>query len=44
MDDFILRLKKKKKNIGLYQIDDDKWQDVGSWESYNNFIKKTSKY
>ena len=40
MDDFILRLKKKKKKIGVYQIDHDQWQDLGSWESYNNFIKK----
>ena len=39
MDDFILRLKKKKKKIGVYQIDHNKWQDLGSWESYNNFIK-----
>ena len=39
MDDFILKLKKKKKKIGIYQIDDDKWQDLGSWESYNNHIK-----
>ena len=39
MDDFILKLKKKKKKIGIYQIDHDKWQDLGSWESYNNNIK-----
>jgi len=39
MDDFILRLKMKKKKIGIYQIDNDKWQDLGSWESYNNNIK-----
>ena len=39
MDDFILRLKKKKKKIELYQIDHHKWQDLGSWESYNDFIK-----
>ena len=39
MDDFILRLKKNKKKIGIYQIDHDKWQDLGSWESYNNNIK-----
>ena len=38
MDDFILKLKKKKK-IGIYQIEHDQWQDLGSWESYNNFIK-----
>ena len=39
MDDFILRLKKKKKKIGLYQIDHYKWQDLGNWENYNNFLK-----
>jgi dTDP-glucose pyrophosphorylase len=39
MDDFILRLKKKKKKIGIYQIDHNKWQDLGNWESYNNYIK-----
>lgn len=39
MDDFILKLKTKKKKIGIYQIDHDKWQDLGSWESYNNNIK-----
>ena len=39
MDDFILRLKKKNKKIGIYQIDFSRWEDLGSWESYNNFIK-----
>ena len=39
MDDFILRLKKKKKKIGLYQIDHYKWQDLGNWENYKNFLK-----
>ena len=39
MDDFILKLKKKKKKIGIYQIENNQWQDLGSWESYNNFIK-----
>jgi len=42
MDNFILKLKKKKKKIGIYQIDHDKWQDLGSWESYNNYIKNYS--
>ena len=39
MDDFIIRLKKKKKKIGLYQIDYYKWQDLGNWENYNKFLK-----
>ena len=39
MDDFILKLKKKKSKIGVYQINFNQWQDLGSWESYNNFIK-----
>ncbi len=39
MDDFILKLKKKKKKIGVYQIDYSRWEDLGSWESYNDFIK-----
>ena len=39
MNDFILRLKKKKKKIGLYQIDHRNWQDLGSWKNYNNSIK-----
>ena len=38
MDEFILNLKEEKK-IGIYQIDHDKWQDLGSWESYNNYIR-----
>ena len=38
MDDFILKLKKNKKKIGIYQIEHNQWQDLGSWESYNNFI------
>jgi dTDP-glucose pyrophosphorylase len=39
MNDFILKLKKKKKKIGLYQIDYNKWKDLGNWVSYNKFIK-----
>ena len=39
MDEFILRLKKKKKKIDVYQVDHKNWHDFGSWESYNNFIK-----
>ncbi len=39
MDDLILRLKKKKKKIGIFQINHDNWQDLGSWKNYNNHIK-----
>ena len=40
MDTFILKLKKKKKKIGVYQINYNKWHDLGNWENYNNFIQK----
>ena len=39
MDDFILRLKKKKKKIGIFQINHDNWKDLGSWKNYNKHIK-----
>lgn len=34
MDKFILKLQKHKKKIGIYEIDFEKWQDFGNWESY----------
>ncbi len=40
MDTFILRLKKKKKKIGVYPVNHNKWHDLGNWKSYNNFIQK----
>ena len=40
MDSFILRLKKKKRKIGVFQVDYDKWHDLGNWESYNKFKQK----
>ncbi len=43
MDDFILKLKNKKKKIGVYEIEPNKWKDLGNWESYNNFIKNAKK-
>ncbi len=39
MDEFIQKLKNKKRKIGIYEIDHNKWQDLGNWESYNNYIK-----
>ena len=40
MDELILKLKKQKKKIGIYEIDSSKWYDLGNWESYKNFLKK----
>ena len=40
MDELILKLKKQKKKIGIYEINSSKWHDLGNWESYKNFLKK----
>lgn len=40
MDNFILRLKKRKKKIGIFSIDFENWQDFGDWDNYNSHIKK----
>ena len=39
MDSFILRLKKKRKKIGIFSINFQNWQDFGNWDNYNNQIK-----
>ncbi len=36
MDKLILKLKKQKRKIGIYEIDYTKWKDFGNWESYLN--------
>lgn len=40
MDDFIIKLKNKNKKIGVYEIDTNKWKDLGNWESYNSYMGK----
>jgi len=34
MDQLISRLIKKKYKIGIFPIDDDEWQDLGSWDKF----------
>ena len=32
--------KRKKKQIGMYPIDDESWIDVGQWSEYHKAIEK----
>ena len=34
MDELISKLKKNKRKIGIFEIDDSNWKDFGNWESY----------
>ena len=34
MDELISKLKKNKRKIGIFEIDDGNWKDFGNWESY----------
>ncbi len=40
MDNFILKLKYKKKKIGIFSINFERWQDFGDWDNYNSQIKE----
>lgn len=38
--DLIDQLKKKKRRVGVFPIDNDSWIDIGQWEEYRNAIKR----
>ena len=40
MTDLIQLAKRKKKQIGVYPIDDESWIDVGKWSEYHKAIEK----
>ena len=40
MTDFIQLLKTKKKQIGVYPIDDGSWIDVGQWSEYHKAVDR----
>ena len=40
MPDLIKLAKSKKKQVGVYPIDDDSWIDVGQWSEYRKAIEK----
>ena len=40
MTDLIQAAKKKKKQVGVYPIDDDSWMDVGQWSEYHKTVEK----
>ena len=40
MPDLIKLAKRKKKQIGVYPIDDESWIDVGQWSEYHKAIEK----
>ena len=40
MTDFIQLLKTKKKQIGVYPIDDESWIDVGQWSEYHKAVDR----
>ena len=40
MTDLINVLKRNKKQIGVYPIDDESWVDVGQWSEYRKAIEK----
>ena len=37
-NEFINILKKNNQKIGLYQISEKKWQDVGTWSEYKKAV------
>lgn len=39
MDELISKFQKLNKRIGIFEVDYDKWQDFGNWESYNSSIR-----
>ena len=40
MTDLITHAKIKKKQIGVYPIDDDSWIDVGQWSEYHKAVDR----
>jgi dTDP-glucose pyrophosphorylase len=40
MPDLIKLSKRKKKQIGIYPVDDESWIDVGQWSEYHKAIEK----
>jgi dTDP-glucose pyrophosphorylase len=40
MPDLIKLAKRKKKQVGVYPIDDESWIDVGQWSEYHKAIEK----
>ena len=40
MVDLIQLAKKKKKQIGVYPIDDESWIDVGQWSEYRKAVDR----
>ena len=40
MTDFINIIKKQKKQVGVYPIDDESWIDVGQWSEYHKAIDR----
>ena len=40
MPELIQHAKRRKKQIGVYPIDDESWIDVGQWSEYHKAIEK----
>jgi len=40
MTDFIKDLKKNNKKVGVYQISEEDWNDIGQWDDYYKSFKK----
>jgi dTDP-glucose pyrophosphorylase len=40
MTDLIRQAKRKKKQVGVYPIDEESWVDVGQWSEYHKAIEK----
>ena len=40
MPDLIKLAQSKKKQVGVYPIDDESWIDVGQWSEYRKAIEK----
>ena len=40
MTDLIQQAKRKKKQVGVYPIDEESWVDVGQWSEYHKAIEK----
>ena len=40
MPDLIQLVKRRKKQIGVYPVDDESWIDVGQWSEYHKAIEK----
>ena len=40
MVDLIQLVKKKKKQVGVYPVDDESWIDVGQWSEYRKAVDR----